>query len=238
MLLLHNESDLRPAIPELFMRLVLVSGGAALELIPIQPRRHCRHAITIPTTQTGNTLSDPSGKSYTWDFENRLTQAVVPGTGTTTFHYDPFGWRIQKSGSLGTTNYLYEGTDAGISGANVIAEVDNSDNVLARYTSTQSLGIEQPLGRFLSGDRIGNDEGSNLYTYVRNAPIQFRDPTGLHTLHGFGPQREQQMRDAIQSAIDTLEKRNKDCKDGCAGSLGRLIRLHSQMTKECQKTWR
>jgi YD repeat-containing protein len=48
----------------------------------------------------GNTLSDPSGKSYTWDFENRLTQAVVPGTngGTTTFKYDPFGRRIQKSG--------------------------------------------------------------------------------------------------------------------------------------------
>jgi YD repeat-containing protein len=39
----------------------------------------------------GNTLSDPSGKSYTWDFENRLVQAVVPGTGTTTFKYDPLG---------------------------------------------------------------------------------------------------------------------------------------------------
>ena len=53
----------------------------------------------------GNTLSDPSGKSYSWDFENRLTQAVVPGTGTVTFKYDPFGRRIQKSGPLGTTNY-------------------------------------------------------------------------------------------------------------------------------------
>ena len=52
----------------------------------------------------GNTLSDPSGKSHTWDFENRLVQAVVPGTngGTTTFKYDPFGRRIQKSGPLGT----------------------------------------------------------------------------------------------------------------------------------------
>jgi YD repeat-containing protein len=57
----------------------------------------------------GNTLSDPSGKSYTWDFENRLTQAVVPGTGTVNFKYDPFGRRIQKSGPLGTTNYLYDG---------------------------------------------------------------------------------------------------------------------------------
>ena len=41
----------------------------------------------------GNTLSDPSGKSYSWDFENRLTQAVVPGAngGTASFKYDPFG---------------------------------------------------------------------------------------------------------------------------------------------------
>lgn len=45
----------------------------------------------------GNTLADASGKIYTWDFENRLVQAVVPGTGTTTFKYDPFGRRIQKA---------------------------------------------------------------------------------------------------------------------------------------------
>jgi RHS repeat-associated protein len=75
----------------------------------------------------GNTLSDPSGKSYTWDFENRLTQAVVPGTGTTTFKYDPFGRRIQKSGPLGTTNYLYDGAD-------VIEEVGQSGSVVASYT--------------------------------------------------------------------------------------------------------
>ncbi|MGA8341816.1 MAG: RHS repeat-associated core domain-containing protein, partial [Candidatus Sulfotelmatobacter sp.] len=92
----------------------------------------------------GNTLSDPSGKSYTWDFENRITQAVVPGTngGTTTFKYDPFGRRIQKSGPLGTTNYLYDGI-------NDVEEVDNSGNVLARYTQTKS--IDKPLAQLRSG---------------------------------------------------------------------------------------
>ena len=77
----------------------------------------------------GNTLSDAQGRSFTWDFENRLTQAIVPGAngGTTTFRYDPFGRRIQKSGPLGTTNYLYDGE-------NSIEEVDNAGNVLARYT--------------------------------------------------------------------------------------------------------
>jgi len=87
----------------------------------------------------GNTLSDASGKSYTWDFENRLTQAVVPGTngGTTTFKYDPFGRRIQKSGPLGTTTYLYdEDSD------NVIEEVDSGGNVLARYTEGTSVDEE------------------------------------------------------------------------------------------------
>jgi RHS repeat-associated protein len=91
----------------------------------------------------GNTLSDASGKSYTWDFENRLTQAVVPGTngGTTIFKYDPLGRRIQKSGPLGTTNYLYDGF-------NVLQEADSSGNIIARYA--QALGLDQPLSEFRS----------------------------------------------------------------------------------------
>ena len=88
----------------------------------------------------GNTLSDASAKSYSWDFENRLTQVVNPGVGTTSFRYDPFGRRIQKSGPLGTTNYLYDGMAAG---ANIIEEVDSSGNVLARYT--QDSRVDGPL---------------------------------------------------------------------------------------------
>jgi YD repeat-containing protein len=59
----------------------------------------------------GNTLTDASGKSYAWDFENRLTQAVVPGTngGTTTFKYDPFGRRIQKISPNFTSIFVYDG---------------------------------------------------------------------------------------------------------------------------------
>jgi RHS repeat-associated protein len=90
----------------------------------------------------GNTLSDASGRSFTWDFENRLVQAVVPGTngGTTTFKYDPFGRRIQKSGPLGTTNYLYDGIDPK---ANPVEEVDNSGSILARYTEGEY--VDEPL---------------------------------------------------------------------------------------------
>ena len=94
----------------------------------------------------GNTLTDPSGKSYTWDFENRLTQVVVPGAGTVTFKYDPFGRRIQKSSPSGTINYLYDGKDIC---ANAVEEVDSSGNALARYT--QSPGIDHPLAELRSG---------------------------------------------------------------------------------------
>jgi YD repeat-containing protein len=128
---------------------------------------------TVAYDANGNTLSDPSGKSYTWDFENRLTQAVVPGTngGTTTFKYDPFGRRIQKSGPLGTTNYLYDGF-------NVLEEIDQSGNVLARYT--QTANVDEPLAQLRSGttsyyeqDAIGSVSSlssttgilANSYTY-------------------------------------------------------------------------
>jgi RHS repeat-associated protein len=92
----------------------------------------------------GNTLTEANGNGYTWDFENRLAQAVVSGTsgGTTTFKYDPFGRRIQKSGPLGTTDYLYDGS-------NSIEEVDSGGNVLARYARTKNL--DEPLSEWRSG---------------------------------------------------------------------------------------
>jgi RHS repeat-associated protein len=121
----------------------------------------------------GNTLTDASGRSYTWDFENRLSQAVVPVTGTVTFKYDPLGRRIQKGSSLGTTNYLYDGLSA-------IEDMDISANVLARYA--QGGGIDEPLSELRSGtisyyeqDGLGsvtalsNSAGALANTYTYNA---------------------------------------------------------------------
>jgi YD repeat-containing protein len=63
-------------------------------------------------------------------------QATNPGVGTTTFKYDPFGRRIQKSGPLGTTNYLYDGE-------NLIEETNSSGGVVAKYTGENE--IDEPL---------------------------------------------------------------------------------------------
>ncbi|MFI5058373.1 MAG: RHS repeat domain-containing protein [Candidatus Acidiferrales bacterium] len=127
----------------------------------------------------GNTLTSVTGSNtttYTWDFENRMASATLPGTGgAVAFKYDPFGRRIQKSftqnSTTTTTNYLYDG-------ANSIEEVDQNGAVLARYTRTQN--IDEPLAELRSGttsfyeaDGLGsitslsNGAGAlaNTYTY-------------------------------------------------------------------------
>ena len=85
----------------------------------------------------------------------------MPGTGTTTFKYDPFGRRIQKSGPFGTTNYLYDGN-------NYIEEVDNAGNVLARYT--QGSHIDEPYAEFRSGTTsYYEDDGGDSVTSLTSS---------------------------------------------------------------------
>ena len=103
-------------------------------------------AATFTYDGNGNTLtkSDSNGTTqYTWDFENRLTSVVLPGTGgTVAFKYDPFGRRVQKSSASSTTNYLYDGS-------NSLEEVDLSGVLLARYA--QGAGIDEPLAQLRGG---------------------------------------------------------------------------------------
>jgi RHS repeat-associated protein len=126
----------------------------------------------------GNRKTDPSGTQYSWDFDNRLTQVVLPGTGgTVNFKYDPFGRRIQKAftqnGTTTSTNYLYDGN-------NLLEEVDNSGNVLARYTQTRRLDDE--LSELRSGTTsyyeadgagsitsLSNTAGALANTYTYNS---------------------------------------------------------------------
>ena len=131
--------------------------------------------LEIAIDANGNTLTDASGKSYTWDFENRLTQAVVPGTGTTTFRYDPFGRRIQKSGPLGTTNYLYDG-------ARLIEEADSSGNILARYA--HSTEVDEPLS-MLRGtvNSYYQNDGIGSITSLSNQTAAL---AGTYTFDSFG----------------------------------------------------
>jgi RHS repeat-associated protein len=110
----------------------------------------------------GNSLSDSSGKQYSWNFENRLMSATVPNGGTTTFRYDPSGRRVQKSGPLGTTGYLYDGP-------NLIEEMDNDGNVLARYANP--LRVDEPLTESrASTTSYFQQDGSGSVTSLSSGP--------------------------------------------------------------------
>ncbi len=121
--------------------------------------------VTYTYDNNGNTLTKVTSSgttSFAWDFENRLTSVTLPGTGgTVTFKYDPFGRRIYKSSSSGTSVYLYDGP-------NVAEEVDQSGNVLARYT--QDSGIDQVRAELRSGTTsYYEQDGLGTVTSLSNA---------------------------------------------------------------------
>jgi YD repeat-containing protein len=74
-----------------------------------------RPSVSYTYDQDGNTLTmvNSSGTTtYSWDFENRLTGATLPGSGgTVSFKYDPWARRIEKSSSAGTSIYAYDDDD-------------------------------------------------------------------------------------------------------------------------------
>jgi RHS repeat-associated protein len=91
---------------------------------------------TTKTDSTGTT-------NYSWDFENRLTNVSLSGSGGTVyFKYDPFGRRIYKSSSAGTSIYAYDGV-------NLIEETNVSGSVVARYS--QGASFDDPLAMLRSG---------------------------------------------------------------------------------------
>src|SRR6185437_7378174 len=117
----------------------------------------------------GNTTSktDSTGTTnYTWDFESRLTQVTLPGTGgTESYRYDPFGRRVQKvftqNGTTTTTSYVYDGDNA-------IETVDQNGNVLSRFA--QDEGVDEPLAESsASGLDFYEQDGLGSITSLTNS---------------------------------------------------------------------
>lgn len=200
----------------------------------------------------GNLLSkdeDEDLTTYTWDFENRLTQVTTPGGLTVNYEYDALGRRVRRSTSSGASlKFVYDGQE-------VVQDLDNSGDVVTSYLNgpgpddkvrqsdaaygnlyfttdrvgstvfltddsgnkVEAIGYDSfgasvgvhatryvytgrefdadtnlyyyrarwydpSIGRFLSEDPMAFVDGVNMYSYVGNNPIAFRDPTGLSNL--------------------------------------------------------
>jgi RHS repeat-associated protein len=102
---------------------------------------------TMTFDANGNLLTsrNPSNQrtSYTWDFENRLTQVSLPTAIVDTFTYNGDGQRVQKQDSTGTTKHVWDGQ-------NILLETDGSNIIQVVYT------IEPVLyGNLISQRRSG-----------------------------------------------------------------------------------
>ncbi|MBI9019305.1 MAG: hypothetical protein JEZ07_18790, partial [Phycisphaerae bacterium] len=82
----------------------------------------------------GNLAHDILGNRFTYDCENRMTQAVV-GSTTWTYGHDLFGRRLSKSDGTATTSYVYDGTQ-------VIAEYQG---ITLKKKYIYGPGIDQPI---------------------------------------------------------------------------------------------
>jgi RHS repeat-associated protein len=83
---------------------------------------------------------------------------------TNSYTYDAFGNSVSSASSVANSY--------GFTGEQQFAEADNLVFLRARY-------YQPSIGRFMSQDPIGYRGGLNLYTYVMNNPIGFKDPSGL-----------------------------------------------------------
>ena len=82
-------------------------------------------------------------------------------TGIFSFKYDPFGRRIYKSSSSGTSIYAYDGD-------NLIEETNSSGTAVARYS--QGLNIDEPLAMLRGGmTSYYNADGLGSITWLTNS---------------------------------------------------------------------
>jgi len=127
----------------------------------------------------GNTTSktDSTGTtSYSWDYENRLTQVTLPGQGgTVQFKYDPFGRRIEKIAPSGTTIFAYDGD-------NVTETTNQSGGILSRFAQGQN--IDEPLAESnSSGTYFYEQDGLGSVTSLTNGTGQLAQ---TYTYDSFG----------------------------------------------------
>ena len=100
--------------------------------------------------------------------ESTLALTDSQGIVKESYSYDPYGNLIQSPSSP-STHFLYTGR-----------ELDQETHLYynrARY-------YDPSLGRFISPDPKGYEAGLNLYRYVHNNPLTYRDPQGMDEYWG------------------------------------------------------
>jgi RHS repeat-associated protein len=137
--------------------------------------------VVKDTNSDGSTVDYLNGLGI--DNKLRLTDSRLIATGPLYFSQDHLGSTTALTNSLGvvTSQMNYDAFGNQTTGANLTRyeytgrEFD-SDTGLYYY---RARWYDPQVGRFISEDPIGLAGGINQFAYVRNAPINSIDPTGL-----------------------------------------------------------
>jgi hypothetical protein len=127
------------------------------------------------------------------------------------FKYDPFGRRIYKSSSAGTSVFAYDGD-------NIVEETNSSGSAVARYS--QGLNIDEPLAMLRSGatsfyhadglasiTSLSSSAGAIAQTYTIDSFGKLTNSNGsLTTRSATPPANRTRKRDYTTTAPDTATR--------------------------------
>jgi RHS repeat-associated protein len=123
-------------------------------------------------------IGDTQAKKY-WYHTDQVgsVKAVTNQAGAVVWNADylPFGQQYMKS----KFDASFEEDDLGFTGKGYDTDVGLS------YFNARWYDAD--MGRFISEDPVGDPNNPNLYTYGRNNPLSFNDPTGNYAVNGFSP---------------------------------------------------
>ncbi len=119
-------------------------------------------SVTLTYNGYGALTGDSSGRSFTWDSLQRLTQMTAGGV-TTNFTYDPLGRRTSMSRTGLSKTYFYDGLDILSDGSNSYLNGPGLDNPLRLNDGTNNrYYLQNQIG---SVTRLSDGSGASIGHY-------------------------------------------------------------------------
>jgi RHS repeat-associated protein len=145
------------------------------------PPLHVDHDwLAKHATKTAN------GFVVTKDFDGSIREMTdSSGNIVAEYSYDPWGVPTKISGSGPTPDFLFQG----------MFYHQPSGKYLTVFRA-----YDPSIGRWISREPLGEDAGTNLYTFVGNNPLSYRDPLGLYFVYWGSPNG----RAAAESQVNDL----------------------------------
>lgn len=181
-----------------------------------------RNQIVIEEDTNHTTLA-----KYTWSL--RLDEALTMSRSSKTFFYHQDALRSVTEITDGAGNVVEQYRYRSFGEPTKASDVGNPFLFAGAYYDRGSSLFKMRArwyssihGRFVEPDPIGNRGGLNLYSYVRNGPINRRDPSGL------SPLNLQDIADLAQAILDVLPEIEVAGVGIDLGGLGQLAGLAGQ----------